>query len=145
MTVTAKLYPSFLGDNSLDFSFQTQGFIDCKALLCQPVGGFVLGSAYSFDYEVNHFATFSIDDSFIVENSTKDIKLYYQRTGSDIKFWLEEVTWTDIPDGIMFDRIVVYKDPNLLAMWIGLDPSHTVDGPFKLRKTTGGEIKITFS
>lgn len=152
--VTAKLYPAFLSriisNDSYNFSLDGGIYsIDCKASLYEPVGGIIPGLTDSVNYNVNNVYVSDLNVDSLIDGSVKNIKLYYERSGSDIKFWLEEVTWTDIPDGTMFDRVMVYQDPGLgsglLVMWIGLDTNHTVDGSFKLRKTSGGEIKITFS
>jgi hypothetical protein len=151
MSVTAKLYPSFLSriisNDSYNFSLDGDVYsIDCKASLYTRTNDF---SQTSVEYNVSNVNVSELNVNPLIEGSVKNIKLYYERNGSDIKFWLEEATWTDIPDETTFNRVIVYQDPGLgaglLVMWIALDEDHTVDGSFKLRKATGGEIKITFS
>lgn len=176
MTVTAKLYPSFLekvlSTDSYNFSIDGEIYsLSCKIALYDR-GLSNLTSAYvSINYDVDDTKTSDLKygttnpASFLAGttdegpwSSYKTTKLYFQKTSADIAFWLEEITWNDIPNGEQFNRIFVSHEitipgsgggpdtiENHLIMYIGLPSQHTVDGPFKLRKTTGGEIKITFS
>jgi hypothetical protein len=178
MTVTAKLYPSFLEEvlstDSYNFSIDGEIYsISCNvALYNKGLGNsYISTDPVSINYSVNDTKTSDLQyhttpASFLAgvtpEGSTwssyKPTKLYFQKTGADIAFWLDEITWDDIPDGEKFDRIFVSRNiaissggsgadiiESRLIMYIGLPSQHTVDGPFKLRKATGGEIKITFS
>lgn len=175
MTVTAKLYPSFLEkmliSDSYNFSTSEETYsLSCKVALYDKGFSSIMGSNVSIDYDVDHTKTSDLKygttpASFLAGStaegpwsSYKPTKLYFQKTGADIIFWLEEIIWDDIPDGEQFNRIFVSQEiiipgsgggpttnENHLIMYIGLPSIHTVDGPFKLRKMTGGEIKISFS
>jgi hypothetical protein len=154
MSITTNVYPYFLKYGLINSDvFNATGdkaFAACKIKLIRTSNP----SLFPFNAEDaamngGQLIYVGADSSVPINASEKNALFYVEPQGGYLKFSLGEIFWNDLENGLIFNKAIVWyqfsEATKFLVMHFDFGEDITVDGPFKLKMSTNGEVKINFN
>lgn len=154
MSITTNVYPFFLkyGLINSDVFYATgdKAYAICKIKLIRTL----TPNLFPFNAEDTAMDGGQLiyvgDDSEVPINASEKNALFYvEPQGGYLKFSLGEIFFNDLANGLIFNKAIVWYEfssaTKFLVMHFDFGENITVDGPFKLKMSTNGEVKINFN